>query len=133
MAAVKEAQTKVASTWHCAFEPHGTSKNRRQTRKRTFKQLSEVFRRREKAKKQGAATESGRIKKIKKKKVSTKKIHAAGHKEIEHKQVNYTRSKNGSLLVQQQLQKLMDLDKTANPARPMFDVDTGLCRLKRLD
>lgn len=133
VAAVQEAQTKVASTWHCAFEIDGTSKHRRQTRKRTFKQLAEVLRRSEKAKKLGAETKSGKIKKIKKKKVSTKKIHTLGHKEIEHKEVNYSRSKNGSLLIQQQLQKLMDLDKTANPARPMFDVDTGLCRLKCLD
>ena len=43
---------------------------------------------------------------------------------------NYTRSQRGYRLIRQRMSDLYDLDLVAFPTRPMFDVDTGMCRLK---
>ena len=144
LAAVDEARSKVASHWQSLFESgsHPT-KLGRHSRLRAFKKIATTFRRSQKvkdllAKKSGDASgdASTAVKKTiqKKKKQSHKppsmKVHDAGSKEIEHTPSNYTRSGKGDLLIRQQMEKLLIMDKAAYPSRPMFD-ENGLCRLPK--
>ena len=142
LAAVNEARGKVASHWQSLFEKgrHPT-KLGRHSRVRAFKKIATTFRRSQKVKnlmaKKGSEASTGEVKKTIEKKKKQKqpklpamKIHGAGSKEIEHIPSNYTRSSTGNLLIRQQMEKLLIMDKAAYPSRPMFDED-GLCRLTK--
>ena len=44
--------------------------------------------------------------------------------------VCYSRSAKGEKQIRKSMCRMLAMDKVAFPSKPMFDVDTGLCRLK---
>ena len=46
---------------------------------------------------------------------------------------NYKRSKQGFELIKQQASHLLDLDRAAFPKNPLFDPESGHCRLRLLE
>lgn len=135
VAAVNESKGKVASSWSSAYDNRQPPK--RQPRKRTFKQMArQVDILKKKKAKQNLPKEAPAVGKKKKNtvaKLPKTKLHVAGHAELENIPANYTRSAKGERMIRQMMEKMLTLDKTAHPSRPMFDAVTGACRSRYLD
>ena len=136
-AAVREAKQKVASKWQSSFDAKGQVKPRVRIA-RSFKHVAEkvkVMGQKVKTKTKHAEktdeakTKPAVIKTKLKKSIKAPKKPEKGEEAVEGA---YTRSIKGNKLIKQKLQSLLEMDQVAFPARPMFDGESKLCRLKCL-
>ena len=142
VAAVQSAAKTVARDWRCGFEAaSGKGLNIRAKRKRTFKSVSQAFKKsvkgaagsKEKVKAaEGSKEKTGVKKTIKKKpKLPKQKLGQITGDKFKNVPENFTRSMHGDKMIRLRVEALYEMDRTSFPTRPMFDSETQKCRLSK--
>ena len=137
-AAVADAARQVASNWNSGFENRGKEGGVKRRRRRVFKTAARAAKNATAKAKSKAAPKHGKGKdpdegkKVKKVPLPKQKLGVPGTKLLEFVPKNFSRSDQGSKMIRQSMQSVLDKDKVAFPTKPMFDLDTGVCRVKYL-
>ena len=138
--AVRQAGQKVASKWQSGFDIRKKVGRTHQRRKRTFKSVAQAVKKKQKktkadGQKSGATKAKSKTTKSKKNKTKLPPCVADQEQNQGDDQdlagpVSYSRSAKGEKQIRKSMCRMLAMDKVAFPSKPMFDVDTGLCRLK---
>eukprot|EP00438_Fugacium_kawagutii_P003601 Skav221609 [mRNA] locus=scaffold1698:1023487:1027781:+ [translate_table: standard] len=119
----EEARTTTAAGWTTSFcgpEVVDQKARCRGRRQRCFKQARRAVRKLANAK--AKASPKKKVQKTVEKKPQIRKIEAIPQ--------NFGRTNKGRKLIQQEMEEILALDQATNPSRPVFDRETGVCRLK---
>ena len=139
VAAVTDAQSRVASSWSSGFNTKGkgAGTGRGGARRRRFVSAASVMNKLKGKKKPDVSGVKQAILKPKQAKKNTlklpnKKIAEAGTVRLANMPQNFTRSDKGDKMIRQRMRDLFERDRVAFTSRPSFDVDSRVCRVKHL-